>query len=129
MGLHDILKLYKHGFSKVHDHATREIRHGRISRSTGEDLAYKYCLNTKIDSSRFCEWLGISQKSLPFILNQHRNKKFWEETRPGVWVYKNYLKKLSENVSGQHDDLKYLCNENINNLNKGKFITIGKGWP
>ena len=32
MNIHDILKLYKHGYSKVTDHATREIRHGRLSR-------------------------------------------------------------------------------------------------
>ena len=33
MNLHDILKLYKHGYSKVTDHACREIRHNRLDKS------------------------------------------------------------------------------------------------
>ena len=33
MNLHDQIKLFKHGYSKVTDHATREIRFGRLKRS------------------------------------------------------------------------------------------------
>ena len=40
--LHDVLKLYKHGYSKVTDHASREIRHGRISREEGLILVKKH---------------------------------------------------------------------------------------
>ena len=32
MDIHDQLKLIKHGYSRVTDHATREIRHKRILR-------------------------------------------------------------------------------------------------
>ena len=35
MNVHDLLKLYKHGYSKVTDHACREIRHGRLNRLRG----------------------------------------------------------------------------------------------
>ena len=35
LNLHDLLKLYKHGYSKVTDHACREIRHGRMTRVQG----------------------------------------------------------------------------------------------
>ena len=38
MHLHDYLKLVKHGYSKVTDHATRELRFKRISRDQGIDL-------------------------------------------------------------------------------------------
>ena len=41
MNLHDYLKLCKHGYSKVTDHASREIRHGRITRNQGIDLVLK----------------------------------------------------------------------------------------
>ena len=34
--LHDVLKYYKSGFSKVTDHACREIRYGRLNRYTAK---------------------------------------------------------------------------------------------
>ena len=74
MDLHDLLKLYKHGYSKVTDHATREIRHKRITREEGLRLVRKYELRPLSYLNKFCEWLEINEKSLNFILDQHRNK-------------------------------------------------------
>ena len=45
MNLHDTLKLYKHGYSKVTDHACREIRFGRLTREEGLHLIKKHELN------------------------------------------------------------------------------------
>ena len=42
MDVHDLLKLYKHGYSKVTDHASREISFGRISREEGLTLVRKH---------------------------------------------------------------------------------------
>ena len=42
MNIHDLLKLYKLGYSKVTDHACREIRHGRISRNLAIKLIKNY---------------------------------------------------------------------------------------
>ena len=48
MNLHDIIKYYKTGISKVTDHATREIRHGRLSKKDALGLvAYHQSFDAK----------------------------------------------------------------------------------
>ena len=41
-GLHDYLKYLKYGYSKVTDHASREIRLKRMTRETGIKMVEKY---------------------------------------------------------------------------------------
>ena len=74
MNLHDILKLYKLGYSKVTDHASREIRYNRISRNQGINLVRKYELNPPKYINLFCNWLGVNEKSLDFVLNRNRRQ-------------------------------------------------------
>ena len=57
MNLHDLLKFYKTGISKVTDHASREIRHGRLSRNQALGLVgYHQQFNPNY-LDLFCEWL------------------------------------------------------------------------
>ena len=79
MNLHDQIKLFKHGYSKVTDHATRELRFGRISRNSGLKLIKKFELEEPEYLDLFCNWIGISERSLKFIINQHRNAKYWKK--------------------------------------------------
>ena len=127
MNLHDIIKFYKTGFSKVVDHASREIRHGRLSRDDAIELiAFHQTFDPKY-INMFCEWLGIDSKSLQYVLNMHRNKEIWEYDENRNWIMKNKSdtipnKKLIEDFS---------FNENSSlsrGLNDG-YITIGKGYP
>ena len=90
MDLHDQIKLYKHGYSKVTDHASREIRFGRLTREQGlalvrrhERAALKYC-------DQFCKWLGVTPRSLEFLLDQHRNPRFWIQTEFGTWQFNGW---------------------------------------
>ena len=57
MDLHDVLKLYKHGYSKVTDHASREIRFGRLTREEGIALVRKYEHMPLHFDNLFCEWI------------------------------------------------------------------------
>ena len=87
MDLHDQLKLIKHGFSRVTDHATREIRHKRITREQGLYLVRKY-ENQKLKYlDLICNWLGISEKSMPVIFDFFRNPLFWKEIEPGLFDF------------------------------------------
>ncbi len=130
MNLHDILKLYKHGYSKVTDHATREIRHGRINRDQGLSLVKKYELKKINYKEQFCNWLNISQKSLDFVLNENRNINFWKKIDYNVWKFKGYSTK--QTINNKVSTIKFE-NSFINNSGKkhkfGKnYITIGKGY-
>lgn len=133
MDLHDLLKLYKHGYSKVTDHATREIRFGRITREDGLALVRKHEQVPLKYLDQFCEWLGVLPRSLQFVMNQHRNPRFWIQTEPGKWVYSGWSAwQIGEGLVGsQESDLP--CTFNANDAleydRDAKYITLGKGWP
>jgi N-acetyl sugar amidotransferase len=130
MDLHDLLKLYKNGYSKVTDHASREIRFGRISREQGISLVKNYELKSIKYSELFCEWLGVSRNSLNFVMDQHRSSKYWHNENFENWVFKGWStfnkKKYSKNENLTRsfiENSKLLKNERIS------YITFGKGYP
>src|SRR3990167_6859519 len=59
MDLHDQIKLIKHGYSKVTDHACREIRHGRITRNQGLNFVQRYENVPLKHINKFTQWLGV----------------------------------------------------------------------
>ena len=127
MNLHDAIKFYKTGITKVTDHASREIRHGRLSK---EDALSLVSYHQKFEPSyidMFCEWLGISPKSLQYVLDMHRNKEIWEYDDNRNWRLKNRLNikskgKLPPNFSFQN-------NSSFSRDIGDGYITIGKGYP
>jgi N-acetyl sugar amidotransferase len=130
MNIHDLLKLYKHGYSKVTDHLTREIRFKRIDRNSALKLVKKYETNKIKNSKLFCDWLGIDNKSLNFLLDSHKNKKFWKNIDIDNWFFSGLnsidLNNLSYNFKNKKfNNLKFLINSK-NNLRKN-YITFGKG--
>jgi N-acetyl sugar amidotransferase len=127
MDLHDLLKLYKHGYSKVTDHACREIRHGRLTREEGLSLVKKYELIPPKYSELFLDWLGLTPKSLQFLLDRHRNPKFWNQTEFGLFNLNNNIKPTLEFTYPQKAVFKATNNLSADECNQ--YITIGKGWP
>lgn len=65
MGIHDWLKFLRHGYSKVTDHASREIRHGRLTRKRAERLVTHYETGMVPWLECFADWLGAT---LPGIM-------------------------------------------------------------
>jgi hypothetical protein len=132
MNLHDQLKLYKHGFSKVTDHATREIRHKRLSLEKGLILTKKYEQMQPKYSKLFLDWLGVNERSLQFIMDQHRNPNFWTQSEFGQWTFNGWSiqNDLSKLDSSQNYDLPeiFKVNDEIESNVGAKYITIGKGW-
>jgi len=141
MDLHDLLKLYKQGYSKVTDHASREIRFGRLTRNEGIALVRHHELAPLKYKNQFCEWLGVTPRSLQFILEQNLNPRFWTQTGPGKWEFNGWSaqqvpdgtgipasNKLPESFQASFqacfqasDKLECECNP--------EYIVIGKGWP
>ena len=135
MDIHDQLKLIKNGYSRVTDHATREIRHKRISREQGLYLVRKFQLSKIKYLDLFCEWLGVSKKSMPIIFNYFRNPLFWQEKEPGEFRFNGlseYIKKELTNIPHSFnfsEDSNFEINSTlIKNLDR-KYIIIGKGFP
>jgi N-acetyl sugar amidotransferase len=132
MVLHDQLKLYKHGYSKVTDHATREIRHGRITRDEGLALVRKYEQIPVEYSQLFLDWLGITPRSMTFLMDQWRNKKYWNQPKFGKWVFNGLsAQQAAENIKadqGHNAPDLFNANDKLECDKDGKYITIGKGW-
>lgn len=129
MGLHDQLKLYKHGYGKVTDHACREIRHGRLSRERAQALVRRCAFREPPHVGLFCSWLGIDPRSLRFILDRHRNPHFWEEETPGVWRFRAGASDGAEAIDGEEAALQFRASHELRMNRDDTYITIGKGFP
>jgi N-acetyl sugar amidotransferase len=129
MDLHDQLKLVKNGYSKVTDHASREIRHGRITREQGLALVKYYEQASSQHVDKFCEWLGLDQRGLDFIIGQHRNPRFWEQTSLGKWSRTAGSAQTSGEDIAVLGDVGFVANSELSHARQDSYITIGKGWP
>ena len=131
MDLHDYLKYLKNGYSKVTDHACREIRHGRLSRTQAESLVQFYQAQPLNYLDMFCKWLGIDARALEFILNQHRSPKVWTELKPGVWKRAAVSEKTDDSELGlvNKDSLGFITSASLKMDKINAYITVGKGYP
>lgn len=129
MDLHDHLKMVKHGYSKVTDHASREIRHGRLRREQAKSLVQQHEHQPIPHVDKFCEWLGVEPRSLEFILNQHRNPNIWKQIRQGQWE-RSVLPAVERcNVETVKQELGFTAHANLDNGEQDRYIIIGKGYP
>ena len=58
--LHDLLKQKKHGYRKVTDHLSREIRHSRISKLEALELQREF-QNRQVYIKPFFDWIGSTE--------------------------------------------------------------------
>lgn len=130
MDLHDHLKLLKHGYAKVTDHACREIRHGRLTRDQAVQLVRHHETQPLQQVDKFCAWLGTERRGLEFILNQHRNPQIWRQPTPGRWERQTddgvdvpAQRAEAEAAMGfaHHADLAF--------GREDAYVTVGKGHP
>jgi len=132
MNLHDQLKLHKHGFSKVTDHACREIRHGRLTRNQGLALVRRYEQAPPRHLDLFCDWLGVKPHSLQFIVDQHRNKKYWDQLSLREWTFNGWSQRSKATVSnehGQEETLGFKAHSLTVHHRLDQYVVIGKGHP
>lgn len=129
MDLHDVLKLYKHGYSKVTDHACREIRHGRLTREQAVALVRAHEERPPAYLDLFLEWLGVDRRGLEFIMNQHRNPRFWEQPEPGEWRRRSPAG-VGHAVAACVDGTSaFVADSDLQFGAARRYVTIGKGYP
>ena len=133
-GVHDYIKLMKCGYGKVTDHASREIRLKRLTRSQGIALITKYFNYKCKDKSLFCRFMNITEKEFDQILNKHISKKFWHK-KDNVWKIKNFVGNYNTGEIYTNNALKVSGNcKFIKDSSRGKnrykknYITYGRGW-
>ena len=93
--VHDFLKYIKHGYSKITDHLSREIRWGRINRKNALELNELYSQINIKHLDIFCDWLELSKEQFFNIANKHINKNIFGSKQDCKTIYnklsKNYL--------------------------------------
>ena len=126
MDLHDYLKYIKHGYSKVTDHACREIRHGRVTRQDALNLVRHYADQPLLHLDKFSEWLGINQNSLGFLVNHHKNK--YKCTTSEDRRFTHELPQANSTLL-KNDWIESNIENSLVNEEPTRYITVGKGWP
>jgi N-acetyl sugar amidotransferase len=128
MDIHDHIKLIKHGYSKVTDHASREIRHGRLSRNQAIALVRRHRTAELQYADLFCEWLGIDRDALRFMLDRHRNPRYWRETSPGRFQPSLSFDEVPESA-GDAAAIGFVAEGRLHDSDRRRYVTIGKGYP
>ncbi|WP_052340863.1 N-acetyl sugar amidotransferase [Salinarimonas rosea] len=133
MNVHDLLKLYKHGYSKVTDHAAREIRHGRLGREEGLALVRRHEQAAVEHLDLFCDWLGVEPNALGFVMDQHRDPRFWSEDEPGRWRFHGWSTmeqpQAAANPAPRRSDPEFSANSRLERDRAHGYIVVGRGYP
>ena len=133
MDLHDLLKLYKHGYSKVTDHACREIRHGRLTREQGLTLVRKHEQAPLKYLDLFCEWMGVTSRSLQFLMDRHRNPNYGTESSPNNWTFSGWSSRsdsvIEKNSGEVKPEARFSANDVLEYQERAQYVVVGKGWP
>lgn len=127
LNLHDLLKFYKHGYSKVTDQVCREIRWKRITKQEGINII-KFYENKKIQNiDLFLKWIGLSDlDSFMDLTKSFKNEKFWKKTDIKKFkkkVCSDYYKKTNINLS-----IRFINNPGKVTSKKKGYIYFGKGF-
>ena len=88
-GLHDYIKHVKFGYGKVTDHATREIRWGRLTREEGIQLVRKYSQQLPLDTRAFAAWIQMKGSEVFHEVERFRDATAWRRTANGEWRLKD----------------------------------------
>ncbi|NCI49081.1 N-acetyl sugar amidotransferase [Sediminibacterium roseum] len=131
--VHDYIKYVKHGYGKITDHASREIRFGRISRDEGVELVKEYGITQPRNLPQFLEWIGITENSFHYLIDQHRNKKIWHRNEKWDWerIDGTQLRKETPDsfaIACTDKGLDFRITVPKKKSPDNKYILIGKGY-
>lgn len=90
-GLHDYIKYLKYGYSKVTDHATREIRLRRMTREEGIAKVHEYSNRKPTDLPMFLDWVGMSEKEFLNCVDNRRDMRIWQRSSEGAWILRDTI--------------------------------------
>jgi N-acetyl sugar amidotransferase len=129
MDLHDHVKLLKHGYSKVTDHASREIRHGRLDRAAARRLVAHHEAQPLRHLDAFCDWLGVDARSLGLILDQHRSPQHWMRTGETGWTRRSPPADPAPFDGDALPDAGFHAQAELGNGEPDRYVIVGKGHP
>lgn len=79
-GVHDRIRFVKHGYTKVLDHACREIRLRRMTREDAQAEVAARAHRVTEDGGPLAAWLGIDETAILASASAHRNPWAFDES-------------------------------------------------
>ena len=134
--IHDYIKFLKHGYGKVVDHASREIRLKRLTRSQGLEFVKKYHEKDPKNLNKFLEWIGITENASHLLMDQHRNPLIWRRNQDWEWVLKeDIIANISDTeldniptIEEAYSKIEFILTESKESSDKkDEYILFGKG--
>lgn len=130
--LHDYIKWIKLGYGKAIDHASRDIRLGHMTRAEGSVIATEYLQNPPQYLSLFLKWLGMTENSFFYVIDQHRNPNIWQRDQDWQWRLRddaNLGQPKSEQSTGTR---RTFCGFQLTDVGRStdasdRYILVGKG--
>lgn len=84
--VHDYLKYLKFGYGRGTDHASAEIRGGRLTREEGARLAVEYDSRRPASLDYYLEYLGLTEAELEAAVEPMRDQQIWQKNSVSNWV-------------------------------------------
>ncbi|MBN2067938.1 MAG: N-acetyl sugar amidotransferase [Candidatus Diapherotrites archaeon] len=88
-GSHDYLKWLKFGYGRATDHASQDIRLGRMTREQGIDMVEKYDGKRPSDLDIILRYLGMDEEEFVACVDNMRDPRAWGKNDKNEWYLKD----------------------------------------
>lgn len=132
-GLHDYIKYLKYGYGKITDHASREIRWGRLSRDEGIKLVQHYEKVKPTDTTHFLEWMQMSEQEFFSYIDPFRDPLIWEKQK-NKWVKKDDISLYHEKEDAHIQTIRssiscdFIRTKHKEEIFEGGYTLLEKGY-
>ncbi len=88
-GIHDYMKYIKFGYGRATDHASKDIRLGKLTRAQGVEMVKKYDhVKPRRDLERWLKYVNMTEEEFDTIADTFRDPRVWWQEN-GVWKKDN----------------------------------------
>lgn len=84
-GLNDYLKFLKFGYGRATDHASIDIRWGRMTREEGIEMVKKYDRLNPPDLNIYLRFTGLTKEEVYQAVDKMRDLRAWNKNTQGEW--------------------------------------------
>jgi N-acetyl sugar amidotransferase len=91
-GMHDYLKWLKFGYGRATDHASKDIRFGRMTREEGIKMVEKYDAQRPPDLDLFLDFVGMTEEEFIKSIDHLRDPRAWKKDKNGKWVLRDHVR-------------------------------------
>ena len=134
-GVHDYIKYLKYGFSKVTDHASREIRLKRMTREEGIAKVIEYSDRKPSDLAMFLNWVGMSDQAFFDAIWNRRDENIWQKSKTNEWSLRDSIVNhaTDEGIDAvrldKYEDCTYRITSSAEpNTPDNEYLLMGRGY-